>query len=410
MTTTGHARIAAAALVVALAAATGCKPKAEPPDQPVAVSAPAAVVAAGGKWTLAAGNGQRTASTDEPGPRALPGIAWTNPVAKEIVSEPVFGIAAGRPAVLMTSDMDVLAFDLESGKLLWSRALPSSINASPLIAGGHAWIFAMESVAFQLNPMDGAIVKQIDQDFTLEASPLLAGDTLVFEQSSLSSQVPESRLLAIDPATGSERWHYDYARAAGRAPATDGTRVFAAANDGVHAVSLADGKKVWSHPQPVVVRVYSPMVANGMVIIAGGSHAPGRLTALDAATGAVRWEVVLAGRIGAPPAIVGSEVLVPVMDGKIHRHSLADGKDVGTLDPGGRTDARPVASATRIYVPVGQTVVAFDRATMMEAWRIQLEDLAVSDAGIEHLAVMGTKLIVVRLDGHVHALEAAGGS
>ena len=127
-------RVASFALLVAFAAATGCKRKADPPDGPVAVSAPAAATEAA--WTLAGGNGQRTASSNEPGPRSLPGIAWTNPVAKAIVSEPVFGIAAGRPAVLMASDRDVVAFDLESGKLLWSRALPSSINASPLIAGG----------------------------------------------------------------------------------------------------------------------------------------------------------------------------------------------------------------------------------------------------------------------------------
>ena len=373
-------------------------------------SAPATTQGPTSTWTQAGGNAQRTAATDEPGPRALPGIAWTNPVAKEVVSEPVFGVVAGRGAVLMSSDKEVLAFELETGKPIWSRATPSSINASPAVAGGHVWVLAMDNTAFLLDPKDGAITKELEQDFTLEASPLLTGDMVVYEETSLSAQVPESRLHAADAVTGAERWHHDYVRAAGRAPSTDGERVFVASNDAVHAVSLADGSKLWSHSFPLLVRVYSPVVAGGVVIVSGGSYDPGHLTALDPATGAVKWDVRTAGRIGAPVAIAGDEILVPVMDGRIHRHALKDGSDAGVLDPGGRTDARPAVSATRIYVPVGQTVVAFDRATFQEAWRLELEDLAVSDAGIEHLAVMGSKLLVVRLDGHVHALEAPGGA
>jgi outer membrane protein assembly factor BamB len=380
------------------------------PGPSASATAPAATDGKASSWTQAAGNAQRTAATDEPGPRALPGIAWTNPVAREIVSEPVFGVAGGRSAVLMSSDKEVLAFELESGKLIWSRAVPSSVNASPAVAGGHVWVMAMENMAFLLDPKDGAITKELEQDFTLEASPLLTGDMVIYEETSLSAQVPESRLHAVDAATGAERWHHDYLHAAGRAPSTDGERVFVASNDGVHAVRLADGAKLWTHSFPLLVRVYSPVVAGGLVIVSGGSYEPGHLTALDPATGAVKWSVRTAGRIGAPIAIAGEEILVPVMDGKVHRHALKDGADAGVLDPGGRTDARPAVSATRIYVPVGQTVVAFDRATLQESWRLELEDLAVSDAGIEHLAVLGSKLLGVRLDGHVHALVAPGGA
>ena len=404
----------AGGLVLALALlASSCSHDAEPP--PVATAPPAASVAApapgsASTWTLAGGNARRTAATDEQGPKALPGIAWTNPVAKDVVSEPIFGVVAGKSALLMSSDMEILAFELESGKPIWSRELPSSINASPLVAGGHVWVFAMDHMAYQLDPKDGAITKELEQDFTLEASPLLVGETVLYEETSLSAQVPESRLHAIDAATGAEKWHHDYLRAAGRAPSTDGERVFVACNDGVQAVKLADGSSAWTHSFPVLVRVYSPVVVDGAVIVAGGSYDPGHLTSLDAATGEVRWDVRMAARLGAAPAVAGSEILVPLMDGKVHRYTLKDGTDAGALDPGGRTDSRPVVSASRIYLPVGQTVVAFDRATFQEAWRVELEDLAVSSAGIEHLAIMGSKLIVVRLDGHLHALEAPGGA
>ena len=310
----------------------------------------------------------------------------------------------------MGSGTEVLAFELASGKPVWSHECGSPMNASPAVIGDSVYALLMDALVQRLSLADGSLKKQYEQDFALEASPLVSRGRLVFEETSGSAQVTSSRLHAFDPATEADAWAYDFAKGAGRSPASDGERIFVASSDAVHAVSAADGKEAWSFAFPASVRVYSPVVAGGVVTVMFGSYAPVTITALDPKTGAVRWTKVATSRSSAPPAASDTELFAPMMDDRIHRFSLADGTESAPLEPGMRSDARPVLSPERLYVGIGQTVVAYDRSTMKEAWRVELESMEVSQAGIVHMAVMGTKLIVVRLDGHVHALEAAGGS
>lgn len=403
-------RLAKLSLVAPLALLCAACPKGDGPGPEATAPAGASARPGGSAWTEAGGGSARTASTTEPGPRALPGIAWTNPVAREVLSEPVFARIGSKDAVLMSSNTEILAFDLESGKTLWSHECGSPMNASPAVIGDSVYALLMDAMIRRLSLADGALKKEYEQDFALEASPLVFDGRLVFEETSHSAQVVSSRLHAFDPATETDAWHFDYAKGAGQAPSSDGERIFVASHEGVRAVNAKDGTEAWAFAFPPAVRVYAPIVAGGVVTVIHGSYAPATVTALDPKTGAVRWTRTAASRSSAPPAASSTELFAPMMDDKIHRFALADGAEAPPIELGSRSDARPVLSPERLYVAVGQTVVAYDRATMKEAWRVELESMEVSTAGIVHMAVMGTKLVVVRLDGHVHALEAAGGS
>ncbi len=399
------------AVIAAAVACVGCKPRPATDPQPTgATAASSGADAPVSGWTQAGGGPARTGMTTEPGPRAMPGIRWTNPLERDVVTEPVLGRVGGKPVVLMGSGNEVLAFDLETGKTAWSHRTESIINACPAQVGDSVWTVFMDGFVLRLSAADGQLAQELEFDFTLEASPLLLPGLMVFEETSYSANVQENRLHAIDPATGTGKWATDFASATGRSASSDGQRIFVGASDAILAFDAATGKPAWTHAFPVVTRVYTPMVSGGRVLVARGSYGPGTIEALDAATGKPAWTRQLAGRIATQPVATDTEILLPMMDGKIERVLIADGTTAGLLDPGGRCDARPVLSPERLYVPVEHAIVAFDRATWQRAWTVELESQAPPGTGILHLAVMGTRLVAVRLDGFMHVLEAPDGT
>lgn len=81
------------------------------------------------------------------------------------------------------------------------------------------------------------------------------------------------------------------------APATDGERLFVGARDGLHALSLMDGRAVWAWPTPRGITA-TPVVVGDVVYAACHDHC---LYALDAATGRELWRRQVGRRIEVSP-------------------------------------------------------------------------------------------------------------
>jgi outer membrane protein assembly factor BamB len=99
-------------------------------------------------------------------------------------------------------------------------------------------------------------------------------------------------LVAIDLATGVERWRYRTPfPAVGAAAASGDTVVVATKNGEVYAVALADGAPRWRHDAAAGVSSFSgslwgpPTIADGLVYVA----LQGNFTALDLASGTPVW-------------------------------------------------------------------------------------------------------------------------
>ena len=135
------------------------------------------------------------------------------------------------------------------------------------------------------------------------ATPLLLGDR-VFQY---ARQEEDEVMWALDAATGETEWRSAWPAPFEMSPATrshgpgpkstpafaDG-RLFAHGMDGaVTALDAATGEILWQVPGTEITPLYhtamSPLVLGDRVILHVGGHDAGALTAFDAATGEPRW-------------------------------------------------------------------------------------------------------------------------
>ncbi len=105
-------------------------------------------------------------------------------------------------------------------------------------------------------------------------------------------------------------------------PATDGTRIYAAAHDGnIQAFDALSGKRSWS------TKTKLPLSAgpgtDGNLLIAGSSN--GDVIALDANTGEERWRVRVTSEVLAVPALADEKVLLRTVNGKLTALAAEDG-------------------------------------------------------------------------------------
>lgn len=80
--------------------------------------------------------------------------------------------------------------------------------------------------------------------------------------------------------------------------------------------------ETWSARTPG--RPSQPVIAGGTVVVA--AVASGRITALDAATGAPRWQTGLPGRVDSPPSLHAGLVIAGCHDGRVYALDRSDGR------------------------------------------------------------------------------------
>lgn len=111
-------------------------------------------------------------------------------------------------------------------------------------------------------------------------------------------------------------------------PATDGTRIYAAAHDGrISAYTPDRGKRVWT------AKTKLPLSAgpstDGAIVVAGSNN--GELIALDAETGEERWQIEVTSEVLGAPAVGQGAVVVQTVNGKLTAFDAADGSTLWSV-------------------------------------------------------------------------------
>jgi outer membrane protein assembly factor BamB len=285
-------------------------------------------------------------------------IAWEYKTNDPVYSAPAVG---GGRAVFGSTDGAVYAVDARLGKLVWKVQTGGPIVASPRIVDGIVYIGSSDHVFRAIRLSTGGLVWSRDGiDGFVETKPLVAGGMVVFG-------AWDGRLYALEAGTGRMAWTWQgeraspfYAPAACWPVAAAGRAFIVAPDHMMTAIELATGRELWGTDNLTVresmglsedgKRVYVRAVEN--IIAAVDPEADGQetfwetdagfgedinsaqlaekdgvvfygtknglLLALDAATGAVRWEHrVGVALLNTVTPVSGREVVVTDFDGHV---------------------------------------------------------------------------------------------
>jgi outer membrane protein assembly factor BamB len=313
------------------------------------------------EWT-----GWRGPSRDGSVPAAMVPKPWPKSLTRswqvevgEGYSSPV--VSNGRAFIHSRRDPDeiVTAIDLATGKVAWQQTYRAAFqknqyavqmakgpNSTPLVAGSRLYTLGVTGVLSAWNTADGTLAWREDYSASVDTSklfcgtamsPMLDGGSLIVQ---VGSDVHGGRVLALDPATGKERWAWKGlgpGYASPLAVAVGGVRQLVTLTNGsIIGINAATGAPLWSVPFPDEwhENIASPVWTGSQVVVSGtrqGTHAyalsnangtwaatlawknpdvtmytsspvyadgrvygmstkrRGQLVALDAATGVVKW-------------------------------------------------------------------------------------------------------------------------
>ncbi len=278
---------------------------------------------------------------------------------------------------------DLLAIDLETGKLRWKYATGSQIGeSSPAVGGGRVFVGDLAGIVHAVDARSGSRVWTFKTGGEVKSSPVLVGELVLIGSY-------DTHLYALQQKDGGVRWKL---QTKGPVHATaavqDGVIYLGGCDEQFRAVRIADGKVLFELPlggytgaspavaadrafvgtfnQDVVAfdlrarRVlwryrdperefpyYSSAAllqrANDTIVVVGGRDK--RVHAIDAKTGKAAWTFVTRARVDSSPAIAGGRVYVGSSDGKLYVLDGSTGQKQWEFDAGDAITASPAIGA-----------------------------------------------------------------
>ncbi|WP_399887065.1 PQQ-binding-like beta-propeller repeat protein [Streptomyces sp. BBFR51] len=235
---------------------------------------------------------------------------------------------------------------------------------------------ARPGLVFAVDPADGGILWRHAVEETVRSEPPVVSGGLVQPEVGLLGP-----LEALEPATGEPAWQEDM-------PAYDGMRcvgdmlLLTRADGMVTGVDSASGRTRWAHRIPGQSVPYFTSFAGEKrpAAYAASPSADGnrtRVTAVDPASGDVRWEAELEGTLALEGAADGSVYLVPegTTDGNakaVVRYTPATGETHRVDLPVPVEAAAVGVHGDTVYLAgTGGSLVAVDMAAGKQAWRLE---------------------------------------
>ena len=281
----------------------------------ICVAALALAVAGGAHaadWPMFMADAHRTGAAADPAPlpEAMRGLhaAWSLDLPTSISASPV---VAGGLIYIAGDNGDLYAFDLATRKRLWLYHAEGGLASTPAVAGGRLFVLSRDGYVHALDARTGALIWRfatggearyaqvggygvakamgpVPDPWDFWLSSPLVQDGKVYVGSS------DGHMYALDANDGAKLWAYDAGAPIHGAPALSGGRLaFGTLDTQVIALDAATGTKLWSFkggvdPQyGILVGVPAAPTFDGDALYIGTRDA--HLYAFDAATGKPRW-------------------------------------------------------------------------------------------------------------------------
>jgi len=273
------------------------------------------------------------AAADRPPPPRLPLAAfWSVDIGSAIAAGPV---SDAERVYLALKSAHLTARDAATGRELWKK--DKNVTAPIAADGGFVFVAAGDAVE-AIRGADGAsawIVPRLKI-----VAPLLAYDGWLIA-------VTDTEVIAIRSKDGHVVWRHP-AAGVRHAPAIDGDRLYAGANDGrVVGLALATGAVAWEHYVPGGVTAIG--AHRGLVYVGAGNK---YFYCLDAGKGREKWPK----RVGSLPtgriAVDDERVYFAALDNVIYALDRKSGNQRWQTGLPRRAQAGVIALGHIVFVPV----------------------------------------------------------
>ncbi len=331
-------------------------------------------------WPQFRGNYNLTGVSPSQPPANLK-LLWTYDAGDIIESSAA--IAAGTVYV-GTGKSELIAVDLQSGKLKWSYKTPEAIGeSSPAVGGGMVFVGDLSGVFHAVNASDGKGVWTYKTDGEIKSSPVIVGDHVLIGSY-------DGSLYCFNTRDGKTMWRFKTENYVHCTPSVaNGIAYIAGCDEIFRGIRISDGREVlkmpaggytaasptlvgqsayfgnfsnevvklnlttkrqawrYIHPQRQFPFYSSAAFADGKVVLGGRDK---MVHCLNAATGKAIWTFTTRARVESSPAIAGGRVFVGSSDGRFYVLALAKGTKLWEFNAGGAVSASPAIAAGRIVI------------------------------------------------------------
>ncbi|MBP0453923.1 PQQ-binding-like beta-propeller repeat protein [Kitasatospora sp. RG8] len=236
------------------------------------------------------------------------------------------------------------------------------------------------------------------------SEPVLADDRIYY----ISFTGTTMNLLTVDAAGGTVESSLPMDGIGSPSPLTvSGNRFYFVDDRGI----LHGGQgTTWLFHYPTGAANYglkAPTVADGTVYVGGGS---GRLSAVDATTGTLRWKFTAKGRISSSPAVHNGVVYATSRDGNLYALDDRDGHELWHYAAGEELyDSSPVVAGGTVFFGGSEGhFFAVDITSRTERWKFRTE------GGDGQIAtdplVLGTTVYFGSMNNTFYALNTTTGT
>lgn len=325
-------------------------------------------------WPMDRHDPARTGYTQSDGPTEKPTVAWQTTVGDEHTS--FRGLVCSSEQVYLPTYDKLLAVDAETGESQWQT---NRLGTLPWTDGLHPW-------------NDGTL--------SIQAPPALSNNRLF-----IVSGTTRTTLYALDPADGSPLWGYETNFSPDETLVTDTTVYLSSLGDEpLVAVDATTGLERWKteagtgvHPQ-----AYAQGYVVGPVL-----NQDGQFGAVEASSGSIEWTRDIGNSdLSRGPCITNDAVYCGT--GTLYALNLDDGSirwRRTLVEPD--SDLRPVSDGSTVYLALSgrNQVLALDGQTGDVQWRKQIQGLLGGST-----ATLTDKTLYVALERGVVALDKATGN
>ncbi|HLJ44638.1 MAG TPA: PQQ-binding-like beta-propeller repeat protein [Bryobacteraceae bacterium] len=327
--------------------------------------------------------------------RHAPKVKWQFATGGQVISSPAIAyglVYAG------STDQNLYAIDVQTGKQKWKFATDSSITSSPAVAAGLVYFLSYDGNMYALDAETGKMKWKFETDgerrfshknlHGLHPSGETSPDPWDFYLSSpavFNGAVyfgsGDHYIYSVDAATGALKWKFRTGDVVHASPAiADGTLYLGSWDSMLYAIEAASGKLKWHFQAGFDPQTGNQQGFQSSAAVSGGTVYVGcrdsNVYAIDAKTGTRKWAVSNGGSWVLPsPAVHEGKVYFGTSDsGLLRIVEAGTGADVATIDAKFPVYSSPAIAGGTVYVGTfGGKLLALDEKTHEALWEFQTE-------------------------------------